>query len=165
MESIDPVAKRVECDEDKLGKRTKAQPKGKKVKTAGSVLLVLCVLASTPALAQHMNAKGAPCQQPGSTVETGDCFVSAAKKSDAELNKEYNAIQSFLRSAKRTEDGDALRKAQRAWVAYRDANCGAARGLYGTGTGGYVTYWACMEANTRQRTEDLKTGFGWLLDK
>lgn len=112
-----------------------------------------------------MNAKGAPCQGEGSNAETGSCFFKAAKAADENLNKTYNQMQNQFKADKRTEDAEALRMAQRAWISFRDANCAAEQGLYGAGTGGPVTYWACMEANTRQRTEDLKTGFGWLLVK
>jgi len=130
------------------------------------ILLSFSILVfASPSIAQRMNAKGAPCQKPAAASDTAQCFVSAAKKADDELSRIYDAIQSFLRSEKRTEDGEALQKAQRSWAAYRDANCRAARGLYGTGTGGFLSYWACMEANTKQRTEDLKVGYGWLLAK
>ncbi len=55
----------------------------------------------------------------------------AVRRADGELNKTYNAIQTFMKSERRAADAEALHKAQRAWIAYRDANCAAAHALYG----------------------------------
>jgi uncharacterized protein YecT (DUF1311 family) len=126
----------------------------------------LCALVWTStASAQHMNAKNAPCQQPSSNAGSVQCVSDAAKKSDQKLNQIYNEIQSVLQSEDRKSDQEALRKAQRAWIEFRDANCIPARGLYGGGTGGPINYWACMAAQNRQRTEDLQIGYGWILQK
>jgi uncharacterized protein YecT (DUF1311 family) len=130
-----------------------------------SCLFILAFGFSIPAAAQHMNAKDAPCQQPASNAETGQCFNNAAKVADTKLNQTYSAIRTFLESQKRTLERDALVKAQRLWIGFRDADCAAQRSLYDGGTGAPATYWACMEAVIRQRTEDLKTGYGWLLEK
>src|SRR5208282_3964891 len=100
------------------------------------IVAFLSVIWSPNSVAQHVNARSAPCQQPASNAETGQCFFNAAKEADEKLNRTYGEIQNFLESKNRIEDRDALRKAQRLWIGFRDANCAAARGLYGKGTGG-----------------------------
>lgn len=125
----------------------------------------LSMIWSPNSVAQHMNATTAPCRQPATNAETGQCFFDAAKEADGKLNRTYDEIQKFFESENRADDRDALRKAQRLWMGFRDANCAAVRSLYGKGTGRPVNYWACMEAQTRQRIEDLTTGYGWLLEK
>lgn len=127
--------------------------------------LVVALAASPASLAQHMNATTAPCQKPAANAETAQCFAEAAKAADEKLNQTYGSVRKYLSSANRSEDEEALQKAQRLWIAFRDANCAAVRGLYGNGTGGAVNYLACMEAQTRQRTADLVTGYDWLLLK
>jgi uncharacterized protein YecT (DUF1311 family) len=117
------------------------------------------------ARAQHMNAAGAPCQEPASTAETLRCFVKAAKQADEKLNKTLGEIETFFALQHRSHDQEALRRAQSLWIRFRETNCGAARDVYGNGTGGPVNYWACMESQTRQRASDLRTGYGSLLEK
>jgi len=131
----------------------------------GTLVLGVALAAAPASLAQHMNATMAPCQHPAANAETAQCFAEAAKAADEKLNQTYGSVSKYLSSASRPEDKEALQKAQRLWIAFRDANCAAVRGLYGNGTGGAVDYLACMEAQTRQRTADLMTGYGWLLLK
>jgi uncharacterized protein YecT (DUF1311 family) len=58
-----------------------------------------------------------------------------------------------------------LQVTQRLWVQFRDANCSAEYSLYGGGSAGPTARAACIEAVTRQRTAELKTMYGWVLDK
>jgi uncharacterized protein YecT (DUF1311 family) len=126
------------------------------------VSLVSLTWIST-ASAQFM--AGTLCQQSASNAETGGCFAKAANEADERLNRFYAKIQDFLKSQHRVDDADALRKAEQRWIAFRDADCAAAAGLYGTGTAGPINGKACFEGQTQQRIEDLKTGYGWLLEK
>ena len=72
--------------------------------------------ASTPALAQHMNASGVSCNQPSSTVEEAACFARSSDAADKELNSLYAKVRSVLS----TEERNDLLEAQRAWLKYRD---------------------------------------------
>ena len=132
---------------------------------AGFPFLLACAFQADAAMAQHMNASDAPCRGIVVTAELGQCFAQAGKKADGELNEVYGKIIKYFDSENRKEDRDALQKAEQLWIGYRDANCAAARGLYGQGTAGPVTYLACLEAETRHRIEDLRKGYGWLLEK
>jgi uncharacterized protein YecT (DUF1311 family) len=108
-----------------------------------------------------MNAKDGPCQTTLSGVIETNCFASAFKKSDTDLNQLYRRVQSVV-------DGDALAKltaAQRFWIQFRDANCGAEQELYSGGSASSMVKLACLEAVTRHRTEELKVMYGWRLEK
>ncbi len=127
----------------------------------GAWLICGLLLAASPCLAQHMNAKDGPCQGPSSGAEETDCLASALKKSDSQLNQTYLRVQSVV-------DGDELLKlrvAQRLWMQFRDANCEAEHELYSGGSAASMVKLACLEAVTRQRTEELKIMYGWRLEK
>ena len=108
-----------------------------------------------------MNAPDAPCQAPVSNAETTACFISASKAADEQLNKTYTRIREVL-SADEQKD---VQEAQRLWLQFRDASCSAERNLYAGGSAASRAYAACIEAETRQRTAELKTIYGWRLQK
>jgi uncharacterized protein YecT (DUF1311 family) len=119
------------------------------------------LLMSSSCFAQHMNAKDGPCQIPSSGAEETACFASALRKSDTELNQLYRRVQSVV-------DGEELvklRAAQRLWLQFRDANCGAEQELYSGGSAFSMVKLACLEAVTRHRAEELKLMYGWRLEK
>jgi uncharacterized protein YecT (DUF1311 family) len=125
------------------------------------VLTVTCLVLSNHSMAQHMNAPDAPCQAPASNAETTACFISASKAADAELNKAYLRIREVLSGDERKD----LQEAQRLWVKFRDATCSAEHNLYTGGSAAPGVYAACIEEETRHRTADLKTIYGWRLQK
>ncbi len=51
----------------------------------------------------------------------------------------------------------ALRKAQRAWIAFRDASCEYEYATWGGGTGGNPAYLSCMMTLTAEQALQLKT--------
>ena len=125
------------------------------------LFLATCFFLTDHASAQHMNAPDAPCRGPASNAETTACFISASKTADEQLNKIYVRIGEVL-SADEQKD---LQAAQRLRLRFRDANCSAERNLYAGGSAAPMVYAACIEANTRQRTTDLKAMYGWRLQK
>jgi uncharacterized protein YecT (DUF1311 family) len=65
-------------------------------------------------------------------------------------------------------DGDELVKlkvAQRLWIQFRDANCSAEHELYLGGSAASMVEYACLEAVTRHRTEELNVMYVWRLEK
>jgi len=58
-----------------------------------------------------------------------------------------------------------LQAAQHLWLNFRDANCSAERTLYAGGSAAPMVYAAWVEADTRQRTTDLKAMYGSRLQK
>jgi uncharacterized protein YecT (DUF1311 family) len=108
-----------------------------------------------------MNAPDGPCQSAGSGAETTQCFFKASQKADGDLNQIYAQIRTILDP----EDFQKLQAAQRLWLQFRDANCIAERDLYTGGSAAPMVYLACMEADTKQRVTELKTMYGWRIEK
>jgi len=88
-----------------------------------------------------------------------NCFDKAYKAADSELNQTYSQISKVLQ----LDDLQRLKVAQRLWIQLRDATCTAESNLYSGGTASTPAYSACLEEETRQRTADLKTIYGWVV--
>ena len=122
------------------------------------VAIVAFTLASGAAAARTSEAgisADAPCWKSGTTVDIVNCFAASGKQSDADLNRTYTQIMSVLEVA----DRKRLQKAERAWVAYRDAACAAEYGLWGGGTGGPPAQLACIDGKTRHHVDYLRTTY------
>jgi uncharacterized protein YecT (DUF1311 family) len=122
--------------------------------------LTALLTSGRSALAQHMNAIGVLCQT-GPESERTRCFISEARVADGELNAFYGRLRKVLTPA----DLSKLRTAQRLWIQYRDANCAAEREPYDGGSAAPMVYAACVVADTRQRSAELNTMYGWRLEK
>ncbi|WP_297506363.1 lysozyme inhibitor LprI family protein [uncultured Caulobacter sp.] len=92
-----------------------------------SVLLALAAAAST----------ASPCANAVTTLDMNACLARQQTAVEADLNRYYGAAVKRLRA----EKGDALTKAlpslikgQRAWLAYRDGECGAVEAYWNGGT-------------------------------
>lgn len=76
------------------------------------------------------------------------------KAADAELNKLYGEIERRLKDVSDTMKG--LVAAQRAWIAFRDAECKfAASGVQG-GSAYPTIYSTCLAELTQKRVDDFK---------
>lgn len=117
------------------------------------------------ALSGAARAEDAPqpnCDSPMSTAEINICSDREYGRADAELNAVFKKVLASIAKAGDDKPYDAksweaqLRASQRAWIAYRDADC---KGLVpmewsgGTGTTGAVL--GCMIEKTRTRTKEL----------
>ncbi|WP_322092205.1 lysozyme inhibitor LprI family protein [Paraburkholderia bannensis] len=113
-----------------------------------SAMLVSSVFASASSCfaAQPECLNSAPTQ-----LAMDECVGRAMKADDAKLNETYTALL-----AKVSKDGaNQLRKAQRAWVAWRDAQCEF--NTMGT-TGGSINssmYGLCIDELTQEQTRRL----------
>lgn len=130
-------------------------------KSVGFIALVGCLFLTGNSLAQHMNAADAPCRDAGSNAEVIQCFITASHAADKQLNEAYARVREVLTP----DEQEQLQEAQRLWLKFRDANCTAERSLYGRGTAAPMVYAACIEADTRQRTSELNTMYGWRVEK
>jgi uncharacterized protein YecT (DUF1311 family) len=86
----------------------------------------------------------------GSTYEMVECFKAKIAQWDKRLNIAYPKALELAQPKQREQ----LRKAQRAWIAYRDANC-----LYsdlGEGTIARIQAGDCMYRMTKERAEELE---------
>jgi uncharacterized protein YecT (DUF1311 family) len=116
---------------------------------AAAVLLGAAVSASA-------GDQGDPGQDCGmSTPEMVDCLNAKTAQWDKKLNAAYkNALD-----AAQPKQREQLRKAQRLWVQYRDANC--AYYYMGEGSIARVEAADCMKRMTKARAEELGgTGAG-----
>ena len=100
------------------------------------------------------------CQQAGNdtTVGISMCIQSETAAWDAILNREYQAVRAQFQG--RTAQGvplpNILRDAQRAWIAYRDAECGLAYARWADGTIRSIVGANCLMTMTAQRTLELR---------
>jgi uncharacterized protein YecT (DUF1311 family) len=111
--------------------------------------------ASTAATSVDATDWKAPCWNAGTTVDIENCFTESNKRADADLNRVYAQIMSVLEA----DDRNRLQKAERLWVAYRDAACDAEYNLWNGGTGGPPAAMACNYAETRHHLSYLRTTY------
>jgi uncharacterized protein YecT (DUF1311 family) len=123
-------------------------------------------VSSTIWLAGFLLAASAACAEPaserygeeyqscknGNTRDIVLCVDKLVKKWDARLNAAY---QKLLGATKEADRLAALKKAQKLWVGYRDANCGWHAA--GEGTIHRLEAGECMRSMTADRALELET--------
>lgn len=120
--------------------------------------LTLACLLGSGACAQDIDCENAMTQ-----MDMTLCAGQAFEEADADLNDAYGqaraamqAMDDALAPPDRGAD-DALRKAQRAWVAFRDLACDAEGFVVRGGSMEQMMILTCLDRLTRQRAEDLWT--------
>ena len=78
--------------------------------------------------------------------------MAALKNEDSNLNRIYRKTLKKLGP----EDASRLRKAQRAWLAYRDAHCDAEVKLYEGGSITHIVLPQCRLTLTKNRAEEIQ---------
>ena len=109
-------------------------------------------------------ASGQCQEQPGgsTTVGMAECISSETAAWDAILNEEYKATQAALEEqdsaggAQILDRTDALREAQRAWIAFRDADCTARYAIWQDGTIRTIVGANCHLTMTASRAIELR---------
>jgi len=125
-----------------------------------SLFLLVGSGAATTAFAQD---KKVNCTDPQTQMEMTQCAGEDYDKADKDLNVEYQKLRKLLgeRDKAADENGkgavDALVAAQRAWVAYRDANCNLAGFQARGGSMEPQLVASCLAQMSRDRTQELKT--------
>jgi uncharacterized protein YecT (DUF1311 family) len=114
-----------------------------------------------------------PCFDAKTQLASNECFAQLYQETDAQLNVAYNRVVAFMKrnlataqeqnsATQITYNETAMTKllaAQRAWLAYRDANCNSVKFQY---EGGSIqpTIWSqCMAETTQQRITILTTAY------
>ena len=123
------------------------------------LLLATFICYDSIAGAQHMNSATAPCRNVALTQAMENCFDKAYKAADSGMNQMYSQISKVLQP----DELQQLKVTQRLWIQLRDATCTAESDLYKGGTASAPAYSACLEEETRRRTADLKTIYGWVI--
>ena len=122
----------------------------------------LCTVACSAAGAQERTkAPGAPCKTAGSTNLTTQCFIAYARRADKQLFAIFRILQRQLKPVEFAK----VSTAEQHWYQFRSTNCDAEEALYTQTSTASLAYAACLEADTRQRVEELKTMYAWLFER
>jgi len=127
----------------------------------GIAALIISAASATAALAQ--SEPDIDCDSPMTQGEMNICASRDYETADAELNTQYQSVRKVLaeRDSSAGEDGagavKALLAAQRAWIAYRDANCEAVGFQARGGSMEPLLVSSCLADMSRKRTEELRS--------
>ncbi|VWB76334.1 hypothetical protein BPS26883_03638 [Burkholderia pseudomultivorans] len=110
---------------------------------------LLCALV----LAANAHAQ-ANCANASDQASMTACAERAYRQSDAVLNRTYQAVTARLRDTRPLDE--KLVAAQRAWIAYRDAECQFSSANAEGGSGYQMVVSTCLDDLTKERTETLK---------
>lgn len=114
---------------------------------------IICAVAFPFAWAGAAGA-AADCANATSTAAMVACAQRELEQHDARLNDVYKRLMAPNRL-----DGparDLLRTAQRAWIAFRDADCAWSADAMRGGTGASVLAASCLAEHTRRRADALE---------
>ena len=115
------------------------------------LMIFFTLFAFTPAA-----APAEPCDASDSNqADLNECYSKAYKQSDTELNAVYRQITARLK------DDPAAAKllvtAQKAWVAFRDAECSFSTSASAGGSAYPMMQSICLDGLTVSRVKDLKS--------
>ncbi|QGM96260.1 lysozyme inhibitor LprI family protein [Methylocystis parvus] len=88
-------------------------------------------------------------------ADMNECAAKAFHAADNELNASFRQLQRRLSDD--ADTGKRLVSAQRAWVAFRDAECAFSSSGVTGGTAYPMIYAMCLEGLTRKRVGDFKS--------
>jgi uncharacterized protein YecT (DUF1311 family) len=134
-----------------------SSPKNVRNKIAVALAAVICISFSVEAAAHdddtlYSPAYGACIKASGGvTFDMVDCIRGELVVQDRKLNEAYRALQKTLTKERR----DQLTKAQRAWIAFRDANCNFHFDPEG-GSIARLNAEYCMLSTTAHRAKELE---------
>lgn len=127
---------------------------------APALSLLLCCTASADAQQPEPD-----CRKAVSQMDLNICADQDYRAADAELNKTYRLVVAAMQATDK-ELGDidaayagaleALKKAQRAWIGYRDGQCELAGFEARGGSMEPMLVSGCLAELTRKRTAELK---------
>jgi uncharacterized protein YecT (DUF1311 family) len=120
------------------------------------LLMIACSALAAPAYAQDSSV--AACEALAPPAQSG-CLEKLVDAADAKLNDVYRRAMTAIDRS----DSDKiaawkaeLKKSEQAWIAFRDADCGALVGYeWGHGTGMGSATQSCLLEKTEERTREL----------
>ncbi|MBD9362850.1 lysozyme inhibitor LprI family protein [Methylomonas fluvii] len=119
------------------------------------ILLVSMVLSFTVAAGEaKLSSQYSACmdKSEGVTVSMLDCIADETKLQDDRLNKAYKSALKSIDPAR----VKALQDAQRAWVKFRDSNCGFYANPDG-GTAATISANDCVMSSTAERAQEIES--------
>ncbi len=97
------------------------------------------------------------CKNAMNTPEMNECAAVEQKAVELKLNQVYRSVITSLGANKDSAATKGkLVLAQRAWVKFREADCGAVYENWAGGTIRNVMYSGCMRQHAEQRIKDLE---------
>jgi uncharacterized protein YecT (DUF1311 family) len=127
-----------------------------------AIIVLPLLLGSGSARAEKID-----CTNASSTVEMNFCAEKDFQAADKTLNTAYEAALASIKGRDLEKPYDAksfeaaLRASQRAWLAYRDADCkDLVAQEWSGGSGTTSASLGCMTEKTMQRTKELKERYG-----
>lgn len=127
----------------------------------GIAAFILCTAPGGFAFAQSEPQTN--CAEPTTQADMNICASRDYEAADKALNAQYQSVRKILTerdsAASDLDKGavDALVAAQRAWIAYRDANCDAVGFQARGGSMEPMLVSSCLAEMSRNRAEELKT--------
>jgi uncharacterized protein YecT (DUF1311 family) len=128
-----------------------------------NVLMAAAFLCATAGLSMPAAAQGEPdCKAPQTQADMTICAGKDYEKADKQLNAEYQKLRKLLAERDKAADADgkgatdALVTAQRAWVAFRDANCALAGFQARGGSMEPMLISSCLAEMSGKRAEELR---------
>jgi uncharacterized protein YecT (DUF1311 family) len=127
-----------------------------------SVIISLALLGSLAARADinQIDTEFSACMDKAeSTADQNNCVDKSYKAADAELNKVYNIVRTPLLKSKSADDKEILKRlvsAEKAWVAFRDANCSLVGTQMMGGSGEGPMIGGCLVSTTIARVKELQ---------
>ncbi len=100
-----------------------------------------------------------------SMLGMSSCINAEAQVWDKYLNSEYRETMAALKAMDADEAefspefakrADSLRDAQRAWIGFRDAECGLAYAMWGSGSMRSIAWASCQVDMTAKRTIEIR---------
>ncbi|MGV8806076.1 MAG: lysozyme inhibitor LprI family protein [Polaromonas sp.] len=119
-----------------------------------AVLTLVCAPLAVSASDAGQSRQYAACMDKSGATTMGmiECMTEENRRQDARLNKAYKALMADLPPARQAQ----LQQVQRAWIKYRDANCGFYDDPDG-GTLARVSANDCMMSATTRRAQELES--------
>lgn len=117
-------------------------------------------LTAPHALADCIGAASGPCMETPdgmTTIGMSECLGRETDWWDTLLNAHYQTLRATLD----TESFDALREAQRAWIAYSERHCQFQYTYWRDGTIRSTFYSSCVLDTTARRAIELEDFLGW----
>ena len=118
---------------------------------------------------KELDAVKSPCDDAGNQQEAENCAKTEFEKSETDMNQLYQKVlanfqdleqkarpQDKVLADKYKKNGENLQAAQKAWLAFRDANCAAEKEADTNDNNNAMTAVSCQQRLTEDRTEDLK---------
>ncbi|MGF6851219.1 lysozyme inhibitor LprI family protein [Paraburkholderia sp. CI3] len=100
---------------------------------------------------RYAHAGAGNCAQAGDQANMNACADRSFKEADRELNKVYQALMGHMSEPAMAN----LLRAQRAWLAWRDAQCAFDTKNAQGGSAGFMAYSMCLTALTEAQTKHL----------